>query len=108
MSVRTTTSEVPCRGGSVLPSVSCTRPRRASRTTFLSSRHEVGRDILFTDLQLLLGCLEKTIPEGCILFLRECQVFTQAQASKDRVSAHTRHNDELGSSALNRGTPLRK
>src|SRR6266849_5012887 len=54
----------PCRGGRGTPSVSRTRPRSASLTTLLSSRHEVGRDIVLTDRQLLFGFLEKLIPEG--------------------------------------------
>src|SRR5437763_896008 len=87
MKARTIPSEVPCRGGRGIPSVSRTRPRRASLTTLLSSRHEVGRDIVLTDHQLLFGFLEKPIPEGYLFCLRECQVFIQAQASKDSIFA---------------------
>src|SRR5712691_6384875 len=87
MRARTTPSEVPCREGRGTPSVSRTRPRRASLTTLLSSRHEVGRDIVLTDRQLLFSFLEKLIPEGYLFCLRECQVCIQAQASKDSIFA---------------------
>src|SRR5437899_1965542 len=79
MRARTTPREVPCRGGRGIPSVARTKPRRASLTTFLSSRHEVRRDIVLTEVQLLFGFLEKPIPKGCFLFLGECQVFVQTQ-----------------------------
>jgi hypothetical protein len=42
---------------------------------------------VLTDRQLLFGFLEKPIPEGYLLFLEECEVFVQAQASKDSVLA---------------------
>src|SRR5262245_39579075 len=80
--------EMPCQGGRGIHNVTRTRPRRASLTTFLSSRHEVGRDVVLTDCQLLFGFLEKPIPEGYLLFFREPQIFVQAQASKDSIVTH--------------------
>ena len=43
---------------------------------------------MLTDRQLLFGFVEKPIPEGYLLFLRESQIFVQAQASKDSTFTH--------------------